>query len=46
MYSRYYGRGGIERHGIHDEEPNIVGGLFAIASALNRVADAIEGHGQ
>jgi hypothetical protein len=47
MYSRHTGSKGLgQQHPVHNEEPNIVGGLFAIATALNRVADAIESHGQ
>ena len=42
FYSRYHGSKGMGQHPSHDEEPNVVGGLFAIATALNRVAAAIE----
>jgi hypothetical protein len=31
---------------VHDGRSNGVGGLVTIATALNRVADAIEIHGQ
>ena len=38
--------GVVDLHPRHEEERNITGGLFAIATALERVADAItKSHG-
>lgn len=41
--SRYVDCDGPPQHPVHDGEMNVTGGLFAIATALNRIAEAVGG---